>query len=127
MMVGRSLLVSALALASLCAPKVLKAQVTTPSAASAGAPQAVDPKVREFAVLHAALNVARDEYNVEIAGLHEVPAKAEAMDDFSRHVEEILTEHGTTRETYLQELFAISSDTAQREAFEKIIREIEER
>jgi hypothetical protein len=124
-MVGRSLFVSALALASLWGPKALKAQATTSSAAPAEAPQAVDPKIREFAMLQAALNVARDEYNAEIAALHEVPAKAEAMDAFELHVEGILAEHGTTREAYLQELFVISSDTAQREVFENLIREIE--
>jgi hypothetical protein len=85
----------------------------------------VDPKIREFAALQAALNVARDDYNVEIAALHEVAAKAEAMGAFDLHVEHILAEHGTTQEAYLQELFLISSDTAQRETFEKLIREIE--
>ena len=124
-MVGRSLFVSALALASLWSPQVLKAQATTPSTAPAGAPQTVDPKIREFAALQAALNVARDDYNVEIAALHEVAAKAEAMHAFDLHVERILAEHGTTQEAYLQELFVISSDTAQREAFEELIREIE--
>ena len=124
-MVGRSLFVSALALASLWGPQVLEAQATTPSTAPAGTPQTVDPKVREFAVLQAALNVARDEYNAEIAALHEVIAKTEAMDNFDLHVEGILTEHGTTQTAYLQELFVISSDTAQRETFEKLIREIE--
>ena len=124
-MAGRSLFVSALALASLWAPKALQAQATTPPTAPAAAPQAVDPKVRDFAKLQAALNVARDEYNAEIAGLHEVPAKAEAMDNFVLHFEEILAEHGTTREAYLQDLFVISSDTTQREAFERLIREIE--
>jgi hypothetical protein len=114
MMVGRSLFVSALALASLWGPQVLKAQAATPSAAPAGAPQA-------------ALNVARNDYNVEIARLHEVQAKAEAMDNFGLHVEEILAEHGTTREAYLQELFAITSDTAQREVFEKLLREMKAR
>jgi hypothetical protein len=127
MMVGRSLFVSALALASLWGPQVLKAQAATPSAAPAGAPQAVDPEVRDFAVLQAALNVARNDYNVEIARLHEVQAKAEAMDNFGLHVEEILAEHGTTREAYLQELFAITSDTAQREVFEKLLREMKAR
>ena len=124
-MAGRSLFVSALALASLWAPKALQAQATTPAAAPAEAPQAVDPQIREFAMLHAALNVAKDEYNAQIAGLHEVPAKNEAMDDFILHYEEIIAEHGTTREAYLQELFTISSDTEMRAAFEVLIREIE--
>ena len=124
-MAGRSLFVSALALASLWAPKALQAQATTPSAAPAEAPQEVDPMVREFAKLQAALNVARDEYNIEIAALHEVPAKAEAMEAFDVHFEEILSEHGTTREAYLQDLFTISSDGPRRAAFEMLIREIE--
>jgi hypothetical protein len=85
----------------------------------------VDPEVREFARLQAALNVARDEYNAEIAALHEVPAKQEAMDAFDAHFEEILSEHGTDRETYLQDLFLISSDGPRRAAFETLIREIE--
>ena len=124
-MASRSLFVSALALASLWAPKALQAQATTPSAAPAEAPQEVDPRVREFAKLQAALNVARDEYNQEIAGLHEVLAKEEAMDKFVLYFEEILSEHGTTREAYLQDLFAISSDTARRASFEMLLREIE--
>ena len=122
-MASRSLFVSALA--SLWAPKALQAQATTPSAAPAEAPQEVDPRVREFAKLQAALNVARDEYNQEIAGLHEVLAKEEAMDKFVLYFEEILSEHGTTREAYLQDLFAISSDTARRASFEMLLREIE--
>ena len=126
-MAGRSLFVSALALASLWAPKALQAQATTPAAAPAEAPQAVDPKIREFAMLHAALNVAKDEYNAEIARLHEVPAKGEAMDNFILHYEEIIAEHGMTREAYLQELFTISSDTELRATFEMLIREIEAR
>jgi len=124
-MAGRSLFVSALALASLWAPKALQAQATTPSAAPAEAPQAVDPEIREFAMLHAALNVAKDEYNAEIAGLHEVPPKNEAMDNFILRYEEIIAEHGTTREAYLQELFTISTDTELRATFEILIREIE--
>jgi len=124
MMVGRSLFVSALALASLWAPKALQAQAT-PSAAPEEAPQAVDLKVREFANLYAALNVARDEHHAEIATLHEVPPKQEAMDLFDEHFEGILTEHGTTREEYLQDLFLISSDGPRRQAFEILIREIE--
>ena len=124
-MAGRSLFVSALALASLWAPKALQAQATTPSAAPAEAPQAVDPEIREFAMLHAALNVAKDEYNAEIAGLHEVPPKNEAMDNFILHYEEIIAEHGSTREAYLLKLFTISSDTEMRATFETLIREIE--
>ena len=124
-MAGRRLFVSALALASLCAPRVLQAQATTPGAAPAAAPQAVDPMIQNFAKLQAALNVARDEYNAEIGGLHEVAPKQEAMDNFERHFAEILSEHGTTKEAYLEELFAISSDGAKREVFERLIKEIE--
>ena len=123
-MAGRSLFVSALALASFWAPNALQAQAP-PAAASAEAPQAVDPEIRDFATLQAALNVARDEYNAEIAALHEIPPKQEAMDAFDAHFEEILAEHGTTREAYLQDLFVISSDGPKRAAFETLIREIE--
>ena len=124
-MVGRSLFVSALALASLWAPRALQAQATTPAAAPAEAPQAGDPQIREFAMLHAALNVAKDEYNAEIGAIHEVAPKNEAMDSFILHYEEIIAEHGTTKEAYLQELFTISSDTEMRATFELLIMELE--
>ena len=63
-MAGRGLFVTALALVSLSvAPRELQAQVTpTPAAAApAAAAGPVDPKLVEFAKLHATMNTARDD------------------------------------------------------------------
>lgn len=119
-MAGRRLFVTALALASLGAPGALQAQATAPAAA----PQAVDPRLPDFVKLHAALDEARDEFNAEIAKLHETIPRNEYMETFDKYKAEILDQHGTTELAYNQMLFIVSSDPVQREAFQKLLEEL---
>lgn len=136
-MVGRRFFVTALALASLYAPQALHAQNAAPKPAPAAAkpaaagkataaakPAAVDPKLQAFAKLHFTLNLARDEYNVALAKAHEPQAKNEAMDEFEKKRAEIFTANNTTEAAYQQELYVVSSDPAQREVFERLMKDL---
>src|SRR5262245_48804463 len=76
-MAGRGMFVTALALLSLAAPRVLQAQAK-PATPAAGAPAAaaaaqapLDPKLVEFAKLHAILNQARDDFFAKIGRTHD--------------------------------------------------------
>ena len=125
-MAGRGLLLTALALVSLGVPRAAHAQATTPAAApAAAAPQApVDPKLMEFAKLHATLNTARDEFFAKIGRTHDDEGKQTLRDEFNKHVTEVLTQHGTTQQEYQRMIFVISSDPAQRAAFERALKEV---
>ena len=127
-MAGRRFFMTALALASLYAPQALQAQQAKPAAAAAkpaaAAPAAVDPKLQAFAKLHYTLNLARDEYNAALAKAHEPGAKTEAMDAFDKKKAEIFTQANTTEQAYYQELYVVSSDAAQREVFDRLMKEL---
>ena len=124
-MAGRGLVLTALALVSLGVPRAAHAQATTPAVPAAAAPQApVDPKLMEFAKLHATLNTARDEFFAKIGRTHDDEGKQSLRDEFNKHVTEILTQHGTTQQEYQRTIFVISSDPAQREAFERALKEV---
>jgi hypothetical protein len=127
-MVGRSIFVTALALAlvSLAAPRAVQAQAT-PAAAPAAAPQAApDPKLVEFAKLHATLNTARDEFFAKIGRTHDDEGKKTLREEFNKHVGEVLAQHGTNQADYQRMIFTISSDPAQREQFERALKQVME-
>jgi hypothetical protein len=124
-MVGRSLFVTALALVSLGAPRAVQAQAATPAAAAA-APQAIDAKLVEFAKLHATMNTARDEFFAKIGRTHDDEGKAALREEFNKHITEVLTKAGTTQADYQRMIFVISSDPAQREQFEKALKQVTE-
>ena len=126
-MAGRGLFVTALALVSLAAPRVLHAQATTtPAASAAAAPAAIDPKLVEFAKLHATMNTARDEFFAKIGRTHDDEGKKALREEFNKHVEDILKQHGTTQAEYQRMIFVISSDPAQREQFERALKQVQE-
>jgi hypothetical protein len=123
-MVRRSLFVTALALLSFGAPRVVQAQVKTPAAAAA--PQALDPKLVEFAKLHATMNTARDEFFAKIGRTHDDEGKKALREEFDKHITEVLTKAGTSQADYQRMLVTISSDPAQREQFEKALKQVSE-
>ena len=120
------LMIAAVAVASLYAPRALQAQsvASATKPAASAAPQKVDPKLEAFAILHFALNLARDEYNATLSQAHEPGAKDEAMDAFELRRSEILTSMGTTQQAYFHELYLVSSDVAQREVFYRLMKEM---
>ena len=126
-MVGRGFFVTALALACLAAPRAVQAQATPAAAPAAAAPQAaLDPKLVEFAKLHATLNTARDEFFAKIGRTHDDEGKQTLREEFNKHITEILTSHGTTQADYQRMIFTISSDPAQREQFERALKQVTE-
>ena len=127
-MAGRGLLVTALALVSLSlVPGDLQAQATTPAAAPAAAAAApLDPKLVEFAKLHATMNTARDEFFAKIGRTHDDEGKKSLREEFNKQVAEILSKHGTTQADYQRMIFTISSDPAQRDAFERALKQVTE-
>jgi hypothetical protein len=126
-MAGRGLFVMALALLSLTlAPRALQAQATTPAAAPASAAAPLDPKLVEFAKLHATMNTARDEFFAKIGRTHDDEGKNTLREEFNKHITDILTQHGTTQADYQRMIFVISSDPAQREAFERALKQVME-
>ena len=127
-MAGRGTFLTALALLSLAAPRVVQAQATTPPAAPAAATAKapVDPKLVEFAKLHATLNTTRDEFFAKIGRTHDDEGKKALREEFNKRVTEILASHGTTQQEYQRMIFQISSDPAQREQFEKALKQVTE-
>jgi hypothetical protein len=126
-MVGRGFFVTALALACLAAPRAVQAQATPAAAPAAAAPQAaLDPKLVEFAKLHATLNTARDEFFAKIGRTHDDEGKKTLREEFNKSVGEILTKAGTTQADYQRMIFTISSDPAQREQFERALKQVTE-
>jgi hypothetical protein len=94
-MAGRGLFVTALALLSLSvAPRAVQAQATTPAAAPAPAAVPLDPKLVEFAKLHATMNTARDEFFAKIGRTHDDQGKETLREEFNKHITEILTTSG---------------------------------
>src|SRR5688572_12232108 len=125
-MAGRGLFVTALALLSLSvAPRAVLAQATTPAAAPAAAAP-LDPKLVEFAKLHATMNTARDEFFAKIGRTHDDQGKQALRDEFNKQITEVLTAHGTTQADYQRMIFVISSDPAQREQFERALKQVTE-
>ena len=125
-MVGRGMFVTALALLCLSAPRAIQAQAT-PAAAPAAAPQqAIDPKLVEFAKLHATMNTARDEFFAKIGRTHDDEGKNALREEFNKHVTEILAKAGTTQAEYQRMIFVISSDPAQRDQFERALKQVTE-
>ena len=126
-MVGRGLFVTTLALLSFSAPRAVQAQATTPAAApAAAAQQALDPKLVEFAKLHATMNTARDEFFAKIGRTHDDEGKLALREEFNKHITEVLAQHGTTQAEYQRMIFVISSDPAQREQFERALKQVTE-
>ena len=127
-MAGRGKFVMALALLSLAiAPRTVQAQATTPAAAPAAAAAApLDPKLVEFAKLHATMNTARDEFFAKIGRTHDDEGKQTLREEFNKHITEILTSHGTTQADYQRMIFVISSDPVQREQFERALKQVME-
>ena len=126
-MAGRGLFVTALALVSLSvAPRAVLAQATTPAAAPAAAAAPLDPKLVEFAKLHATMNTARDEFFAKIGRTHDDEGKQTLREEFNKHITEILTSHGTTQADYQRMIFVISSDPAQRDQFERALQQVTE-
>ncbi|MSR35680.1 MAG: hypothetical protein EXR95_03400 [Gemmatimonadetes bacterium] len=125
-MVSRSLFVTALALVALAAPRSIQAQATPAAARAAAAAQAIDPKLVEFAKLHATLNTARDEFFAKIGRTHDDEGKRAIREEFNTHLTEVLTKAGTTQADYQRMIFTISSDPAQRDQFEKALKQATE-
>lgn len=128
-MAGRGLFFTALALVSLATPRMVQAQQakTAPAAPAAAAAQApIDAKMLEFAKLHATLNTARDEFFAKIGRTHDDEGKTNLRNEFNKHVAEILQQHGTTQQEYQRTIFQISSDPAQREQFERALKQVTE-
>ncbi len=124
-MVGRGLFLTALALLSLSAPRVVQAQATTPPATpAAAAPMApLDPKIVSFAKLHAQLNATRDEFFAKLGRTHDDQAKAALREELNKRITEMLTQHSMTQQEYQRQIFVISSDAAQRGVFERALKE----
>jgi hypothetical protein len=120
------LFVTALALVALAAPRSVQAQATPAAAPAAAAAQAIDPKLVEFAKLHATLNTARDEFFAKIGRTHDDEGKKALREEFNAHLTEVLTKAGTTQADYQRMIFTISSDPAQREQFEKALKQVTE-
>src|SRR6185295_17943826 len=99
-MSGRGLFLTALALVSLAAPRVVQAQAKTPAAAPAAAPApvqaALDPKLVDFAKLHATMNTARDDFFAKIGRTHDDEGKKALREEFNKHITEILQQRGMT-------------------------------
>jgi hypothetical protein len=126
-MVGRGKFVMALALLSLTiAPRAVQAQATPAAAPAAAAAAPLDPKLVEFAKLHATMNTARDEFFAKIGRTHDDEGKQTLREEFNKHITEILTQHGTTQADYQRMIFVISSDPAQREQFERALKQVTE-
>ena len=140
-MAGRGLFLTALALVSLAAPRVVHAQAKPAAAAAkpaaaaakpaAAAPAAaaeapIDPKLIEFAKLHATLNTARDEFFAKIGRTHDDEGKANERKEFNDKEAQIFKDHGTTQQEYQRMIFTISSDPVQREQFEKALKQVTE-
>jgi hypothetical protein len=142
-MAGRGLFVTALALMSLAAPRVVQAQVKTapaaakpaaaaPAAKPAAAPAAaqaqapIDPKLVELAKLHATLNTARDDFFAKIGRTHDDEGKTNLRKEFNDKEAQIFKDHGTTQQEYQRQIFTISSDPAQRDAFERALKQVTE-
>jgi hypothetical protein len=120
-MAGRGWLFMAMALVTLVAPRALQAQQT---AAAAAVPN--EAEIRALAALHVELNVARDEFNNDIAAIHEVQAQQEARNEFNNKRAEILAKHNSTELQYQQRIFAVSTDGAARAMFDRLVREAAE-
>jgi hypothetical protein len=121
-MAGRGWLFMAFALVTLAAPGALRAQQT----AAAQTPAPDEASIRALAALHVELNVARDEFNNDIAAIHEVQAQQEARNEFNNKRAEILTKHRSTELEYQQRIFAVSTDGAARALFDRLVREAAE-
>jgi hypothetical protein len=138
-MAGRGLFLTALALVSLAAPRVVQAQAKTAPAAPASAKPApaaaapaaqaeapIDPKLLEFAKLHATLNTARDEFFAKIGRTHDDEGKANLRKEFNDKEAQIFKDHNPTQQEYQRMIFVISSDPAQRDAFERALKQVTE-
>jgi curli biogenesis system outer membrane secretion channel CsgG len=119
-MAGRGFFLTVFALLALAAPSTLSAQ----AAQTAAAPD--EASIRALAALHVELNVARDEFNNDIAAIHEVQAQQEARNLFNNKVAEILTKHRSTELEYQQKIFSVSTDGASRTLFDRLVREAAE-
>ena len=125
-MAGRGLFLTALALVSLSVPRVVQAQtpMTPAPAVPAAAPAApVDPKILDFAKLHAQLNSTRDEFFAKLGRTHDDQGKAALREELNKRITEILTAHNMTQQEYQRQIFVISSDAAQRAVFEAALKE----
>lgn len=125
-MARRGMFVTALALLSLSVPGVVQAQtpMTPAPAAAAAAPAApVDAKILSFAKLHAQMNSTRDEFFAKLGRTHDDQAKATLREELNKRIAEILAAHNMTQQEYQRQIFVISSDAAQRAAFEQALKE----
>ena len=118
-MAGRGFFLTAFALLALAIPSTVSGQ-----AVAAAAPD--EASIRALAALHVELNVARDEFNNDIAAIHEIQAQQEARNEFNNKVAEILTKHKSTELEYQQKIFSVSTDGAQRALFDRLVREAAE-
>ncbi len=112
-MAGRGWLMTVAALVGLGLPGTLQAQAATPEEESMAA----------LVALHVELNAARDDLNNAIAAIHELQAQEEARQEFNSNVADILARHNRTRDEYQEMLYAVSTDNAKRELFDRLVRE----
>ena len=120
-MAGRGWLFTAFALVALTVPAAVQGQQQT-----ATAPVLDEPTIMALARLHVELNVARDEFNNAIAAIHELQAQEEARHEYNNKRAEILAKHNTTELQYQQRIFSVSTDGAQRAAFDRMVRQAAE-
>jgi hypothetical protein len=122
-MAGRGWFLTAFALVALVLPTAVQGQQQT---AQAQVPVMDEAAVRSLAQLHVELNIARDDFNNDIAAIHEIQAQQEARNAYNNVRAEILAKHNSTELQYQQRIFSVSTDGAQRALFDRLVREAAE-
>ena len=104
------------------------AGVATPTAISAQDLEiAMDrDRMTEFALVHVAVNDARDEFHGAVARVHDPEGRLRAREEVEEAITTILEEAGMTRGEYDQITLLISLDGELRTMFEEVMAELEE-
>ncbi|HAT36967.1 MAG TPA: hypothetical protein DCS75_00635 [Gemmatimonadetes bacterium] len=82
-------------------------------------------QMTEFALVHVAVNDARDEFHGAVARVHDPEGRLRAREEVEEAITAILEEAGMTREEFDQITLLISLDGELRAMFEEVMAELE--
>ena len=80
-----------------------------------------DERLTQYAELHRAINVARDEFQAQKAAVHDREARERLREEMDERLDGLYEEHGMPKEEYDAITFMVSIDSEVRTRLEEIL------
>lgn len=114
---GTALLTASFAVAAPATQVEAQAAQQTADASS----NLTDERLTQYAELHVAIGVARDEFQAEKAAVHDTEARERLREEMDERLAGLYEEHGMTEEEYDAITFMVSIDSDVRSRLDEIL------